>query len=86
MLLDLHQKLMNWNPVEFPQHVHDVVLEDFTRIMSEHLLKVEHDTLYKGVPRFGWSLIMSDSVDVFSQTFSHLGLEDLFPRLPGLIG
>ena len=44
---------------------------------------MEHDALHKGVTSFGRSFVLSDSVDVFLQPFSHLGLDDLFPRLPG---
>ena len=46
---------------------------------------MDRDALYEGVPSFGRRFVMSDSVDVFPQTFSRLGLDDLFPMLPGLI-
>jgi hypothetical protein len=66
---------MNWNLIGIPQHICDVVFEGFADIMSEHLLEVERDALHKEVSGLGRSFVMSDSIDLFPQTFSHLGLE-----------
>ncbi len=57
-----------------------------TCIITEHLPEMKHDALAEGVPSLGRSFGMSDSTDIFTRSASHLGLDDLLPWLPALVG
>lgn len=71
---------MNQSPMGFFKCIFYVILECLTCVMSEHLQKVQHDALAKGVPAFGGSFTMNDSINVLPSSVSHLGL-DYFPPM-----
>lgn len=85
-MFNSNKKMMNRNTAWLLQYVVDVILEGLTCIMLEHLLEVKHDALTERGPSLGWSFGMSEPINVFPRSVSHLCLYDLLPLLPGFIG